>query len=79
MPDDGVPHVSALLLTVPQEAAELTGVHVRAHGDEEALVELEGTRELLGQLPHTLQELVHDGGHLLGVPIQVGVPAEQQP
>lgn len=45
-------------------------------GHQEALVELEGAGELLRQLPHTLQELVQDRGHLLRVAVQVGVPAE---
>lgn len=41
---------------------------------EEALVKLEGAGELLHQLPNTLQELVHHGGHLLKVSVQVSVP-----
>lgn len=38
------------------------------NGDEESLVELKGTRELLGELPHAFQQLIDDGGHLLWVP-----------
>lgn len=49
---------------------------MRVDGDEETLVELEGTWKLLRELPHTLQELVHDGGHLFRISIQVGIPAE---
>lgn len=37
------------------------------NGDEEPLVELEGTGELLHELPHALQKLVDDGRHLFGV------------
>lgn len=70
------PHVPALLLAVSQEVPVLAGVDVCVNGQEEALVELKGTRELLRQLPHTLQELVDDGGHLLRVSIQVGIPGD---
>lgn len=38
------------------------------NGDEESLVELKGTGELLGELPHAFQQLIDDGGHLLWVP-----------
>jgi len=74
----GVPHVPALLLAVAQEGPVLTGVDVGVYGDEEALVELEGTWELLRQLPNTLQELVDDWRHLFGISIQVSVPAEAE-
>lgn len=73
-----LPHIPAFLLTVAQEVSKMTGVNVCVYGDEEALVELEGTRELLGQLPHTLQELINDGRHLLRISIQVSVPAGTQ-
>lgn len=46
-----------------------------ADGDEEVLVELEGTRELLRQLPHALQELIDDRRLLLRIAVQVSVPA----
>ena len=46
---------------------------------QEALVELEGTGELLGQLPQDLQELVQDRGDLPGVPVQVPVPGPPPP
>lgn len=42
--------------------------------EQEALVELKGTRELLHQVPHALQELVDHRRHLLGVTLQVSVP-----
>lgn len=38
------------------------------NGDEEPLVELEGTGELLHELPHAFQQLINDGRHLFGVP-----------
>lgn len=56
----------------------MTGVNVCVYGDEEALVKLEGTWELLGQLPHTLQELIDDGRHLFRISIQVSIPAGTQ-
>lgn len=56
----------------------MAGVDVRVYGDEEALVELKGTWELLGQLPHTLQELVDDRRHLFRISVQVSVPAGTQ-
>lgn len=56
----------------------MAGVDVCVYGDEEALVELKGTWELLGQLPHTLQELVDDRRHLFRIPVQVSVPAGTQ-
>lgn len=73
-----LPHIPALFLAVAQEAPVLTGVHVRMDGNEEALVKLEGTRELFWQLPHTLEKLIDDRGHLFGITIQVGVPAETE-
>lgn len=56
----------------------MAGVDVGVYGDEEALVELKGTWELLGQLPHTLQELVDDRRHLFRISVQVSVPAGTQ-
>lgn len=41
------------------------------NGDQEPLVVFKGTGILLHHLPHTLQELVDDGGHLLRVPNQL--------
>ena len=76
--DAGSPQLLPLSLVVPDEVAILAGVHVVVDGDEEPLVELEGAGELLRQLPHTLQELVHDRGHLLGVPVQVVTPGERR-
>lgn len=38
------------------------------NGDEEPLVELEGTGELLRELPHAFQQLIDDGRHLFRVP-----------
>lgn len=38
------------------------------NGDEESLIELEGTGELLGELPHAFQQLIDDGRRLLWVP-----------
>lgn len=70
-----LPHVPAFFLAVTQEGPKMAGVDVCVYGDEEALVELKGTRELLGQLPHTLQELVDDRRHLFGISVQVSVPA----
>lgn len=70
-----VPHIPSFLLAVAQEGPVLTGVDVRVNGDEKALVELKGTWELLRQLPHTLQKLIDDRRHLLGISIQVGIPA----
>ncbi len=47
------------------------------NGDEEPLVELKGTGELLHELPHALQELIDDGRHLFGVSDQVVAPGEE--
>lgn len=66
----------SLPLVVPQEVSKLTGVHVLVDLDEEPLAELEGLRELLRQLPHTLQELGEDGRYLLRVAIQLVTPEE---
>lgn len=52
----------------------MAGVDVCVQLQEKALVKLEGAGELLHQLPHTLQELVHHRGHLLRVSVQVSVP-----
>lgn len=46
------------------------------NGDEEPLIELEGTGELLHQLPHTLKELIDDWRYLLGISNQVVAPGE---
>lgn len=46
-----------------------------ADGDEEMLVELKGTWELLRQLPHALQELVYDWRLLFRITGQVSIPA----
>lgn len=56
----------------------MAGVDVCVYGDEEALVELKGTGELLGQLPHTLQELINDGRHLFRISIKVSIPEGTQ-
>lgn len=47
------------------------------NGDEESLVELKGTGELLHELPHALQELIDDGRYLFGVSDQVVAPGEE--
>lgn len=73
-----LPHIPAFLLAVAQEGPKMAGVDVSVYGDEEALVELKGTRELLGQLPHALQELVDDRRHLFRIAVQVSVPAGTQ-
>lgn len=69
------PHVPAFLRTVPEKVSKMAGVNVCADGDEEMLVELKGTRELLRQLPHALQELVNDWRLLFGITGQVSIPA----
>lgn len=48
------------------------------NGDEEPRVELKGTGELLHDLPGALQELIDDGGHLLGVSHQVVASGEEE-
>lgn len=48
------------------------------NGDEEPLIELKGTGELLHELPHALQELIDDGRHLFGVSDQVVAPGEEE-
>lgn len=68
------PKIPSLLLAVAQEVAVLAGVHMHVQLEQEALIELEGTWELLHQLPHTLQELVDHWRHLLRVTLQVSVP-----
>lgn len=74
-----LPHIPAFLLAVAQEGPILTGVDVCVYGDDEALVELKGTWELLRQLPHTLQELIDNWRHLFRISIKVGIPAGKQP
>lgn len=37
------------------------------NSDEEPLVELKGTGELLHELPHAFQQLIDDGRHLFRV------------
>lgn len=69
------PHIPALLLAVTQKVSKMAGVDMRADGDEEMLIELKGTWELLRQLPHTLQELIDDRRLLLRIAVQVSVPA----
>lgn len=71
------PHVPAFLWTVPKKVSKMAGVNVRADGDEEMLVELKGTWELLRQLPHALQELVYDWRLLFRITGQVSIPAEK--
>lgn len=73
-----LPQIPAFLLAVPQEGPKMAGVDVCVNGDEEAFIELKGTWELLGQLPHTLQELVNDRRHLFRISVQVSVPAGTQ-
>lgn len=50
---------SSLLLAIAEEVSELTGVNVVLNVNQKALVELKGARELLHQLPDTLNELVN--------------------
>lgn len=69
------PHVPAFLWAVPEKVSEMAGVNVCADGDEEMLVELKGTWELLRQLPHALQELVYDWRLLFRITGQVSIPA----
>lgn len=73
-----IPHIPAFLLAVSQEGPILAGVDMCVYGDEEALIELKGTWELLRELPHTLQELIDDRRHLFRISVQVGVPARSQ-
>lgn len=70
-----LPYIPAFLLAVAQEGPILAGVDMCVYGDEEALIELKGTWELLRQLPHTLQELIDDRRHLFRISIQVSIPA----
>lgn len=49
---------SSLLLAVAEEVPELTGVDMVLDVNQKPLVELKGARELLRQLPDTLNELV---------------------
>lgn len=42
-----LPHIPAFLLAVPEKVSKMAGVDVGADGDEEMLVELKGTWELL--------------------------------
>lgn len=44
-------------LPVAEESAEATWVKVVEYSNEELLVELEGAGELLGDLPHAVDEL----------------------
>ena len=46
-----------LALRVVEEGAEEAGVEVVEQEGEEVLVELEGVRELVGDLPHAVDEL----------------------
>ena len=65
------PFVSSLLLAVADEVAIVTGIDVMMERDEEPLVVLKGTGELLHQLPDHLQELVNDWCHFFGIPMDV--------
>lgn len=47
------------------------------NGDEEPLVELKGTGELLHELPHALQQLIDDGRYLFRVSDLVVASAEE--
>lgn len=42
-----LPHIPAFLLAVTEKVSKMAGVGVRADGDEEMLIELKGTWELL--------------------------------
>ena len=49
------------LLTISEKVPELAGVNVLVDLDETRFIELEGLWELLGQVPHALQELSEHG------------------
>lgn len=65
-------------MTGPEEVAELAGVDVVMDLQEEPLVELKRTGELLQELPDALHELGEDRGYFLGVTIQMATPREMQ-
>lgn len=69
-----LPHIPVFLLAVTEEVSKVAGVDVRADGDEEMLIELKGTWELLWQLPHALQELIDDRRLLFRIAVQVSIP-----
>ena len=49
------------LLTISEKVPELAGVNVLVDLEETRFIELEGLWELLGQVPHALQELSEHG------------------
>lgn len=51
------PQIQPVLLAIANESAKLAALNMVVQRQEEALVELEGARVLVHQLPHTLQEL----------------------
>lgn len=65
-------------MTGPEEVAKLAGIDVVMDLQEEPLVELKRTGELLQELPDALHELGEDRGHFLGVTIQMATPREMQ-
>ena len=61
-------------LAIVQEGAETAAVEVVEDSDEEFLVKLEGAREMVPQLPHTVDELDKDRGPLLVRVVAVAMP-----
>lgn len=60
---------SSLLLAIAEEVSELTGVDMVLNVNQKPLIELKGARELLRQLPDTLNELVDYGRDFFWVTI----------
>jgi len=71
------PQVNAILLTIPNESAKLTGMDVVMNGDEEAVIELKYERELLAEVPDTLEPLREDRRDLFGVNLDMTAPVSE--
>lgn len=54
-------HVFAFLFTVAQESAKATTVELVDDRQQESIVELDASRELLSHLPNAVDELQEDG------------------
>lgn len=61
-------HIFPVLVTGPQEIAELAGIDVIVNFKKTPLIKIKCTRKLLHELPGTFNELGEDRRHFLGVP-----------
>lgn len=64
---ENLPQFFPLFFTIADEVSIVTRMNVIVDADKESLAVFKGTGKLLHKLPHTLQELVYNRWHLLGV------------